>query len=308
MSKFKTLAEVFGELTGLVGKTTTKLKVESAANRLKKDPNIKNSDVNKAVKKLKDLRTDKKGEKGTNIPSQKKEAVAGSIDARSGVAEDIAFEQSYGKGGKETITQGKKSYVRMDDAASKGSRKRAKKVAELEKKARTDPEAEKAVKKLDAKSKTQDIARTRKAAAKNSENARKSKGISLSDGVGTSKVKRVGRVEKETDKFVVGDQSNGITDQGVVYGNPTKNQEAIAIRNLEARTRLSAEARANLAKLKARSKEEKATRAINKLNKNMVDTGKDRNVRTRKYSQGGMSTGFKPRKGHTDMRGKGLFK
>jgi hypothetical protein len=308
MSKFKTMLEVFTELTDIVGKTTTKLKVESAANKLKKDPNIKNSDVNKAVKKLKALRTDKKGEVGTNIPSQKKEAVAGSIDARSGAPEDIAFQQSYGKGGKETITQGKRSYVRMDDAASKGSRDRAKKVAELEKKARTDADAKEAVKKLDAKSKTQDIARTRKAAAKNSENARKSRGISLSDGVGTDKVKKVGRVEKETDKFVVGDQSNGITDQGVIYGNPTKNQEAIAIRNLEARTRLSAEARANLAKLKARSKEEKQTRAINKLNRNMVDTGKDRNVRTRKYSQGGMSTGFKPRTGHTDMRGKGLFK
>ena len=72
MSKFKTLAEVFGELTGIVGKTTTKLKVESAANRLKKDPNIKNSDVNKAVKKLKELRTNKKGERVLIFPHKRK--------------------------------------------------------------------------------------------------------------------------------------------------------------------------------------------------------------------------------------------
>ena len=198
-----------------------------------------------------------------------------------------------GKAGK--VTRGKKSSPRMEEAASKGSRKRAKVKVEAERKAREgDAKAAAKVKRMDKQSAKAEASRARKAAASKSESARKDKGVSLAGMEGKMTVGSKPKL-KDSD-MMVGNTTNGVTKDGEVIGNPTDNQIAAVVRNFEARERLSTDAKRNLAKLKRMSKREKQDRAINRLNKNLRDTGPDRK------SRGGFV-----RSGHTDMRKGGLF-
>jgi hypothetical protein len=116
----------------------------------------------------------------------------------------------------------------------------------------------------------------------------------------------VGRVEKQPSGEMIGDTTNGINRvTGEPFGNPTPNQIAMAIRDLEARTRLSAEAKRNLVKLKNMGKKDKQDAALRRLERNMVDTGPDKSGRP--LNRGG-AIKAKSRTGHMDYRKGGLFK
>ena len=199
-----------------------------------------------------------------------------------------------GKAGK--VTRGKKSFPRMDEAASKGSRKRAKVKVEAERKAREgDTKAAAKVKRMERQSAEAEASRARKAAASKSESARKDKGISLAGMKGKITVGSKPRL-KDSD-MMVGNTTNGITKDGEIIGNPTDNQIAAVVRNLDARKRLSTDAKRNLAKLKRMSKRQRQDRAINRLNRDIRDTGPDRK------NKGGLMKAV-----HTDMRKSGLFR
>ena len=199
-----------------------------------------------------------------------------------------------GKAGK--VTRGKKSFPRMEEAASKGSRKRAKVKVEAERKAREgDTKAAAKVKRMERQSAEAEASRARKAAASKSESARKDKGVSLAGMDGKMTVGSKPKL-KDSD-MMVGNTTNGITKDGEIIGNPTDNQIAVVVRNFEARKKLSTDAKRNLTKLKRMSKKEKQDRAINRLNKNLRDTGPDRK------NKGGLMKAV-----HTDMRKSGLFR
>jgi len=227
-----------------------------AADELKKLQKAKKVDkrtdkVVKAVRKERDevraadkaKRTGKKGTQGTGFRFATKkstsEVAAGRLDARTGGDERFAFEQEYGRGGKEKITEGKRSFPRMEEAASKGSRKRAKTKVEAERKAREgDTKAAAKVKRMEKQSAKAEASRVRKAAASKSASARKDKGVSLAgmDGKIT-----VGGKEKISAKDVyIGNTTNGIKTDGEIVGNPTPNQVRTAIRDFEARDRIEA--------------------------------------------------------------------
>ena len=280
-----------------------------AADELKKLQKAKKVDkrtdnVVKGVRKARDevrakdkaKRTGKDGKRGTgsNFATKKStaEVAEGRVNARTGGDDTFAFQQEYGRGGKEKITEGKKSFPRMEEAASKGSRKRAEKVKDLSIAARTDPEAKAKLDKMDKASKKADKARVAKASISRSSEARKDKGVSVQ---GMEGIERVGARPKFKDSdMMVGNPKNGVTKDGEIVGNPTDNQIATVIRNLEARKRLSTDAKRNLIKLKRMSKKERQDRAINRLNKSIRDTGPDRK------SKGGLI--------HTDMRKGGMFR
>lgn len=141
------------------------------------------------------------------------DVAAGRVNARTGGPDRFAYQQEYGRGGKEKITEGKRSFARMQEAASEGSRSRAKKVVELERKVREgDTAAEKALARLDKKS-AEDLARsTRRSALTSSVKARAAKGKL-----------------KDSD-MLVGNTTNGITKDGEIIGNPTPNQIAQAMK------------------------------------------------------------------------------
>jgi len=118
-----------------------------------------------------------------------------------------------------------------------------------------------------------DVSRTRKAASTRSSEARKNEGISLMTEEGP---KRVGSKPKLKDSdMLIGNTDNGITKDGEIIGNPTDNQIQAVVRNMEARERLSKDAKENLVKLKQLSQTQKQDRAINIMERNMVDTGPD---------------------------------
>ena len=215
------------------------------------------------------------------------EPAAGRVNARTMGDDKIAYEQEYGRGGKEQITSGKKSYARMDEAASKGSRERAKTKVKAEIAAREgDKEAAEKVKRMDKASAEADKARSRKAAATRSSEARKDRGVSLA---GMSGIERVGAKEKFTTKdMMVGNTTNGITNDGEIIGNPTDNQIQTAIRNMAARNNLAAEARRNLERLKRMSQKDRQSLALRSMERRMRDTGPDKSGR--KFSKGGMAT------------------
>lgn len=255
------------------------------------------------------------------------EVAAGRL-GRSGASDQADYEVELGKAGK--VTRGRLSEPRMQEAASKGSRKRADKVAKLEtkeEKGTITAEEKKELDKLNAASKRQDVARSRKAAEKRSTDARKDKGISLAGEDGKIKV---GAKTKYKDSELIGSNTNGIVrDTGEILGNPTPNQIDVAIRNLEARSRLTQEAKRNLAKLKRMSKSDRQDASLRRMERRMKDTGKDK---PRKFKRGGltkpaadqtglkklptpvrnkmgyMKRGGKVTKSHTDMRKGGLFR
>ena len=287
----------------------------------------------KAGKKVKKA-TEKARKRGAQQPvveerlsgSTVSEVAAGRL-GRSGASDQADYEVELGKAGK--VTRGRLSEPRMQEAASKGSRKRAKTVAELEtkvEKGTATADEKEALRKLNKASADADKARSRKAAEKRSTDARKDKGISLAGEDGKIKV---GAKTKYKDSELIGSNTNGIVrDTGEILGNPTPNQIDMAIRNLEARSRLTQEAKRNLARLKRMSKSDRQDASLRRMERRMKDTGKDR---PRQFKRGGltkpaadqtglkklptpvrnkmgyMKRGGKVTKSHTDMRKGGLF-
>jgi len=199
-----------------------------------------------------------------------------------------------GRAGKVTQATG----TTMKDAASLGSRARARLVSALEtmeEKGTISKEDKALLDRLNALSEKSDKARTTAASKTKADAKSKAKGVSLAGEEGVIKAKPQTKL-KDSD-MMVGNTTNGITKDGEIIGNPTDNQIAIVVRNFEARKKLSKDAKRNLDRLKRMSKKEKQDRAINRLNKNLRDTGPDRK------SKGGMV-----RTGHTDMRKGGMFR
>lgn len=200
-----------------------------------------------------------------------------------------------GRAGK--VTVGKSSMPTMKDALSMGSRERARLVARLEnleEKGDITKSQKTLLNRLNTLSRQADKARTSAAAKTRRDKAAKDRGVSLAGEEGTISVGSKPKL-KDSD-MMIGNTTNGITKDGEIIGNPTDNQISIVVRNFEARKKLSKDAKRNLDRLKRMSKKEKQDRAINRLNKNIRDTGPDRKNR------GGLI-----RKGHTDMRKGGLF-
>ena len=221
-----------------------------------------------------------------------REVAAGRI-GRSGSSDKADFEVELGKSG--TVSRGTKSEPNTIDqeTGNKGRVKRNKKVAELETKeekgiATKEEKAE--LKKLNKLSRDADI----KAASTRSANARKGEGVSLAGEKGTIKV-GVKQKLKDSD-MMVGNNTNGITKEGEIIGKPTDNQINIVVRNMDARQKLSADAKRNLAKLKRMSKSDRQDAALQKMERKMVNTGPDKSGR--KYNKGGF----------IDMRKTGMFR
>ena len=203
-----------------------------------------------------------------------------------------------GRAGKVTQATG----TTMKEAASVGSRSRAKLVAQLETKAEKGiiTKSEQSIlNRLNALSAEQDVARTTAASKTKRDAASKAKGVSLAGQEGIIKAKPTAKL-KDSD-MMVGNTTNGITKFGEVIGNPTDNQINTVIRNMNARETLSAEAKKNLQKLQRLTKKQLQDRALRTMERNLKDTGPDRRA------VGGVIQS-RPRKGHTDYRKGGLFK
>ena len=196
------------------------------------------------------------------------------------------------------VTVGRSSMPTMKDALSMGSRKRAKLVAKLEnleEKGDITKTQKTMLNRLNALSRQADEARTSAAAKTRRDKAVKDKGVSLAGMEGKITVGSKPRL-KDSD-MMVGNTTNGITKDGEIIGNPTDNQIAAVVRNLDARKRLSTDAKRNLAKLKRLSKRQMQDRAISRLNRDIRDTGPDRK------NKGGLMKVV-----YTDMRKSGLFR
>ena len=175
-----------------------------------------------------------------------------------------------------TVTKGDLSEPRMQESASAGSRARAELVSILETKEEKGTITKKEKKMLDdlnAMSEEADVSRSRKAASTRSSDARKDEGVSLMTEDGP---RRIGSKPKLKDSdMLVGNTDNGITKDGEIIGNPTNNQIQAVVRNMEAREKLSKDAKQNLARLKNLKTKDKQDRAISIMERNMVDTGPD---------------------------------
>jgi hypothetical protein len=256
------------------------------------------------------------------------EPAAGRL-GRSGASDQADYEVELGKAG--TVESGKKSVPSFADmeTSNKNRLKRNKKVAELEtkvEKGTASADEKEALRKLNRASADADKARSRKAAGTRSTDARKDKGISLAGEGGKI---TVGAKTKYKDSELIGSNTNGIVrDTGEILGNPTPNQMDMAIRNLEARSRLTKEAKSNLAKLKRMSKSDRQDASLRRMELRLKDTGKDR---PRNFKRGGLAqpnanqTGLKKlptpvrnkmgymkrggvvKTGHIDMRKGGIF-
>ena len=251
--------------------------------------------------------------------------VAGTRE-RSGSTGNAERDIEEGKAGE--VTSGRKSEPSFADmeTSSKGRTARNERVATLETKETkgTITKTEKAeLTRLDKLSSDSNKKSTTAAAIQNSSNARKGKGVTLSDGVGTKKTKKVGEVKKQPSGEMIGDTTNGINRvTGEIFGNPTNNQIDMAMRDVKARTDLSEAVRkerlAKLAKARGRTKQQRQSATIANMERNMVDTGPDKSGR--KYNKGGMAkkkatpgyayggmASAKPRTGNTDYRMGGMF-
>ena len=229
---------------------------------------------------------------------------------RSGSTGNAERDIEEGRAGE--VTSGRRSEPSFADmeTSNKGRTSRNKRVATLEtlKEKGTITKAENAeLRRLDKLSSDSDKARASKAASTASANARRGKGVTLAgmDGPVT-----VGRVVKQPSGEMIGDTKNGINKvTGEIFGNPTPNQIDTAMRDVKARTDLSAAARrerlAKLAKAGGRTKEQRQSAAIANMERRLVDTGPDKSGRP--YSRGG-AIKAKSRTGHSDYRKGGLFK
>ena len=142
-----------------------------------------------------------------------------------------------------TITEGTLSYPRMQESATLGSRARANKVAKLEiKKANgtiTADERE-ALKMLNKASKLAAESAALKGAATQSV-AKRGKGVTLAGPNGSTY--NVGAKAEKVSDMIIGNRTNGInSNTGEVYGNPTNAQVQTAIRNADAKAKLSIQA------------------------------------------------------------------
>ena len=231
---------------------------------------------------------------------------------RSGSTGNAERDIEEGRAGE--VTSGSRSEPSFADmeTSSKGRTARNERVATLETKETkgTITKTEKAeLTRLDKLSSDSDKSRASKAASTASSNARKGKGVTLSDGVGTKKTKKVGEVKKQDSGEMIGDTKNGINKvTGEIFGNPTPNQIDMAMRDLKARKNLSEAVRrdrmAKLVKARGRTKEQRQGAAIANMERNLVDTGPDKSGR--KYNKGGMAKA-KPRTGNMDYRMGGMF-
>ena len=229
---------------------------------------------------------------------------------RSGSTGNAERDIEEGKAGE--VTSGRRSEPSFADmeTSNKGRTSRNKRVATLEtlKEKGTITKAENAeLKRLNKLSSDSDKARASRAASTASANARRDRGVTLAgmDGPVT-----VGRVVKQPSGEMIGDTKNGINKvTGEIFGNPTPNQIDTAMRDVKARTDLSAAARrerlAKLAKAGGRTKEQRQSAAIANMERRLVDTGPDKSGRP--YSRGG-AIKAKSRTGHSDYRKGGLFK
>ena len=240
------------------------------------------------LQKIKDAKS--KAKKAAASINDAANEVAGSRE-RSGFTGNAEKDIEQGKAGK--VQSGKKAVVSfMDQETSNKNRvSRNKRVASLEtkkEKGTITAEERKELTRLNKQSSDQDKSRASKAASTASSNARKSRGVSLADGSSSGKKVTVGRVEKQPSGQMIGDTKNGINRvTGEMYGNPTPNQVAMSIRDLEARTNLSAEAKRNLAKLKRMSKQDKQDATLRRMERRMKDTGTDKSGRPMK--KGGLA-------------------
>ena len=251
---------------------------------------------------------------------------------RSGFTGRAEKDIEQGKAGE--VTSGRKSEPSFADmeTSNKGRRTRNDRVSTLETKEEKGIITAKEkveLTRLNKLSSDQEKSRATKSASTRSSNARKAKGISLADGASNAeqmldpkafpnKAKiKVGEVKKQPSGQMIGDTTNGINRvTGEMFGTPTPNQIKLAIRDLEARSSLSAEAKRNLAKLKKMTKTQKQDAAIRTMERNLKDTGPDKSGRKlamggmakkKAYSSGGVGTKAKSRTGHSDYRGGGMF-
>lgn len=203
-----------------------------------------------------------------------------------------------GRAGKVTQATG----TSMKDAPSFGERARAKMVRDLEAKetAGTITASEqRALDRLNKMSEQQDISRIEAGLKTKRDQASKDKGVTLAEMEGPV---TVGKKQKlKASDMMVGNTENGITKDGEIIGNPTDNQIKIVVRNLEARERLSADAKRNLNRLKRMSQRDRQDAALRKMERKLKDTGADKSGRPA-LKRGGVL-----RTGHSDYRTKGMF-
>jgi len=236
--------------------------------------------------KIKDAKS--KAKKAAGSISDTKNEVVGSRE-RSGFTGNAEKDIEQGKAGK--VQSGKKSVPSFADQETRNKNRvnRNKRVASLETKeakGTITKEESAELKRLNKLSSDQDKSRASKAASTASSTARKGKGVSLAGPGGKSY--KVGEVKKQPSGQMIGDTRNGINRvTGEMYGNPTPNQLSMAIRDLSARTNLSAAAKRNLAKLKAMSKADKQDATLRRMERRMKNTGPDKSGRPMK--NGGMA-------------------
>jgi hypothetical protein len=240
----------------------------------------------KTQQKIKDAKS--KAKKAAGSIKDTKNEVAGSRE-RSGFTGNAEKDIEQGKAGE--VQTGKKSVPSFSDqeTSNKNRVNRNKRVASLETKeakGTITKEESAELKRLNKLSSDQDKSRASKAASTASSTARKGKGVSLAGPGGKSY--KVGEVKKQPSGQMIGDTRNGINRvTGEMYGNPTPNQLSMAIRDLSARTNLSAAAKRNLAKLKAMSKADKQDATLRRMERRMKNTGPDKSGRPMK--NGGMA-------------------
>jgi len=240
------------------------------------------------LKKEKIKEAKSKAKKAAGSISDTKNEVAGSRE-RSGFTGNAEKDIEQGKAGK--VQSGKKSVPSFADQETRNKNRvnRNKRVASLETKeakGTITKEESAELKRLNKLSSDQDKSRASKAASTASSTARKGKGVSLAGPGGKSY--KVGEIKKQPSGQMIGDTRNGINRvTGEMYGNPTPNQLSMAIRDLSARTNLSAAAKRNLAKLKAMSKADKQDATLRRMERRMKNTGPDKSGRPMK--NGGMA-------------------
>ena len=289
------------------GKPTTKLSAKYWSHKVKWQRGNKPMGILSGARKA--AKAAKKAKKGTQkIFSDK---FVSQLDEGQAPSRGV-LDVEAGKAGK--VTSGKKSMATMRDEGR--NPQRAKKEVELEKK---DPVEYKRMIERENKKVSE------KAAAAQGKKQGEKTPVSLAGEDG--KISVGGKSKLKDSDMMVGNTTNGVTKDGEVIGNPTDNQIKMVIRNLEARERLSTEAKRNLAKLKRMTQSQKQDVALRKMERKMYDTGKDRP----RFNQGGLAkpkpsqTGLKKlptavrnkmgymkrgglvKTGHTDMRKGGLF-
>lgn len=323
-----------------LARATSAADISKIAKELKKNPNVDNKLIDEVAEAANLSLREKR------IQFKKDYTVEEATrTGRSGFSDTAEYEVERGMAGE--VTEGKRSMPRMDEAASKGSRKRSARVAELETKAEKGEITKKEqaeLDRLDALSEEQDIARTRAASKTKRDKASKDRGVSL---MGMEGIERVGAKPKikQSDVYI-GNTTNGITPDGEIIGSPTANQIKAAMRDFDSRARSAAknklirDIKDFLKRMRGPNSTPAQRKAANEVEKlyNQFRGAKStasqqaRTERARRLSQDTaqnkalrqrdasasfnrsknkgareMKRGGLVRKGHVDMRSKGLF-